>query len=204
MGDDVTTISQLEALYRPVNPNSIAKETRSLTAEYRSWIERAPFSAIASSGPGGLDCSPRGDREGDLFHILDEKLIAIPDRRGNNRIDTLRNIVSDQRVALLSLIPGINETMRINGTAKITTDPELIGRFETQGKRPATVIVVKIEAVYFQCARALMRSNLWNADVQAQRGEVPTAGQMVKGAKKEFDADAYDAALSERQVKTLY
>ncbi len=201
---EITTLEGLLSHYGAVNPNSLKKETDRLTAEYRAWIERAPFFACASIGAGGLDCSPRGDRNGDLFTILDDRTIAIPDRRGNNRLDTLRNIVEDPRVALLFLAPGINECVRINGTARITTDPALIDRFDMEGKKPATVIVVSIAAVYFQCARSLLRSGLWNPDSFLSKGDVPTAGQMTKGALPTFDADTYDRALPERQAKSLY
>jgi len=200
----VTTLEDLLALYPKVNPNSLRKEMDFLTPEYRAWISQAPFFALASVGEGGLDCSPRGDMRGKLFEILDDKTIAIPDRRGNNRLDTLRNIVEDPRVALLFLLPGINETLRINGSAKITTDPDLIARFDVDGNLPATVIVVSIRAVYFQCGRALLRSGLWNPETQLEKGDVPTAGQMTKGAYAAFDAEAYDQELPGRHAKTLY
>ena len=201
---DITTIEALEALYGAVNPTSRVKETGFLTPEYRAWIEAAPFFAIASIGPGGLDCSPRGDRTGQLFQIVDERTIIIPDRRGNNRLDTLRNIVSDPRIALLFLIPGINETLRINGTASISADPDLLQRFSVDDKRPATVIRVTVNAVYYQCARALIRSGLWSADAQVPRDAVPTAGEMNRAASAGFDAVTYDDALAERQLRTLY
>lgn len=156
----VSTLSELAALYGEVNANSLAKEMAHLTPDYRRWIEAAPFLAIATSGPGGLDCSPRGDPAGLLHQVLDDSTIAIPDRRGNNRLDTLKNIVADPRVAVLFLTPGINETLRVNGTAIVTADPALRSRFETQGKLPATVIVVSIGSVYFQCARAQVRARL--------------------------------------------
>jgi PPOX class probable FMN-dependent enzyme len=200
----IDSLEALEALYAPVNPNSLAKETGFLTPEYRQWIEAAPFFALASVGAGGLDCSPRGDRLGQLFEIEDEKTLLLPDRRGNNRIDTLRNIVADPRVALLFLVPGIDETLRINGRATITTDPELLSRFIVAGKTPATVLRLQIDAVYFQCARALTRAELWNAEKFVTRGDVPTAGQMTKAAKADFDAETYDAELRERQKRTLY
>ncbi len=200
----VTSLQQLEDLYGPVNPNSLAKEVPSLNVTYRTWLEKAPFVAIASGGRGGLDCSPRGDKTGELFRILDDKTIVIPDRRGNNRIDTLRNIIEDPRVGLLFLIPGINETLRINGQATLTTAPALLESFSVEGKQPQIVIVISIEAVYFQCARALIRSGLWNYDLQLSKGDVPSAGQMTKGALPEFDADSYDTALPDRQKATLY
>ncbi len=200
----VTSLEALEALYGTVNRNSLEKETSSLTLEYRRWIESAPFFAIASAGPGGLDCSPRGDVPGQLFRILDDRTLAVPDRRGNNRLDTLRNILSDPRVALLFMIPGINETLRINGRATITTDPELIEGFAIGDKRPATILLIHIDAVYFQCARAMARARLWDPQAQVGTEMVPTAGQMTRGAKPGFDAESYDAALPARQRATLY
>ncbi|MGI9463795.1 MAG: MSMEG_1061 family FMN-dependent PPOX-type flavoprotein, partial [Aestuariivirgaceae bacterium] len=130
--------------------------------------------------------------------------LAIPDRRGNNRLDTLRNIITDPRIALLFLIPGINETLRINGQARIVTDPELIDSFAVGDKKPATVIIVEVGSVYFQCARALKRAQIWSPDTHAHREDVPTAGQMTKAAAPDFDADTYDAELPARQKATLY
>lgn len=200
----IANLAELEALYGTPGATSLTKETVRLTAEYRRWIAAAPFLAIATSGPGGLDCSPRGDATGQLLHVLDDATIAIPDRRGNNRLDTLRNLVGDPRVALLFLAPGINETLRINGRAVISTDPALIGRFGVGGKMPATVIVVTIGQVYFQCARALVRSRLWDTAAHVDPALVPTPGEMVRSADTAFDADAYDAALPARQAATLY
>jgi uncharacterized protein len=204
MSHAINTLPELLALYGEVNPNSLRKEAPQLTPAYRKWIEAAPFFAIATSGPGGLDCSPRGDAPGQLFHVLDDKTIAIPDRRGNNRLDTLKNLVADPRVALLFLLPGFNECVRINGRATLTTDPEMRARFDMDGKLPVTVIVVTIDTVYFQCARALMRSRLWDPSSYAQRSDIPTAGEMTKSAMPEFDAESYDAALLKRQLGSLY
>lgn len=204
MSPDITTLEQLSALYAVASPVSLLKQTQRLTPEYRRWIEAAPFFAIATSGLGGLDCSPRGDRPGDLFHVLDDASIAIPDRRGNNRLDTLKNLVADPRVALLFLLPGINECVRINGRARLTTDEALRQSFSMDGKLPVTVIVVSIEAVYFQCARALLRSKLWDVTAQIARSAVPTAGEMTKSGVPDFDAASYDAALPKRQLGSLY
>lgn len=203
---DVTTMVQLEAIFGEVNPNSLAKETDHLTAAYRSWIERSPFFALASIGgeTDGIDCSPRGDGVGQVFRIVDERKLLVPDRRGNNRIDTLRNIVLDPRVALLFLIPGINETLRINGRAFLTTEPDLLESFAVNGKSPKVVIRVEIDSVYFQCARALKRARLWDAETLAAKGDVPTAGQMSKAAKPDFDGATYDAELDQRQAETMY
>jgi uncharacterized protein len=201
--DTITTIAELEALYGPINPISLVKQTNYLTPAYRQWLEATSFFAFATSGPGGLDCSPRGDKTGALL-ILNETTLAIPDRRGNNRLDSLRNIITDPRVGLLFMIPGVNETLRINGRAALSTSPELIGQFVVNGQSPKSVIVIAIDAVYFQCARALVRSKLWDATTLMERPSVPTAGQMTKSASADFDADTYDAALADRQAATMY
>ena len=204
MSNTITTIEQLEELYPgKLSRATTEKETPVITPEYRRLIEAASFFAIASVGPEGLDCSPRGDPRG-FVQILGDSTIAFPDRRGNNRLDTLRNIVVDPRVAFLFLIPGLNETLRINGRAHVSTDASLIERFEMGGILPVSVVVVEIETMYFQCARALVRSKLWDASSQIDPKTLPTAGQLVKSAMPDFEAEAYDAALKERQAKTLY
>ncbi len=199
----VADIEALEHLYAAPADMSLAKETPVINAEYRALIEAAPFLAIATIGPEGMDCSPRGDGPG-FVRILDEWTVAIPDRRGNNRLDTLRNIVRDPRVALLLMIPGLNETLRINGSAIVSTDPELLISMAEHGKAPVTAIVVTIETMYFQCARALKRSRLWEAEVQVDPKTLPSAGQLTRSVVSTFDADAYDADLHERQANTLY
>ncbi|PWB82283.1 MAG: pyridoxamine 5'-phosphate oxidase [Methylocystaceae bacterium] len=200
----IVSIAQLEALYGRPGESSLGKETRALTPEYRRWIEASPFLAIASCGPGGLDCSPRGDPVGSLVRIVDDRTLAIPDRRGNNRIDTLRNLIVDPRVALLFFIPGVNETLRVAGRASVTAHPELIRYFSAEGKAPRTVLLVEIEAVYFQCARALIRAGLWTRGARADARAAPTAGEMLRAAIPGFDGAEYDAALPERQKATLY
>ena len=212
----------LERLYgAPARP-SLAKVADRLTPAYRLWLERAPFVAIASSGSrpstladehgafderatdtGAADCSPRGDAPGRLLSVLDERTIAIPDRRGNRRTDTLRNLVANPAIGLLFLIPGVQELLRVNGRAIVTDDAGLLGRLELDGARPTTAIVVSVEAVYFQCARALMRSALWDPASCATPGEVPSAGEMIRSVDAGFDARGYDAALRARQRKTL-
>ena len=201
---EVTTLEALKALYGEPAQASLDKETDHLTDTYRQWLEHAPFYALASQGNGFLDCSPRGDQQGALLKILDSKTIILPDRRGNNRIDTLKNIVENPNVALLFLIPGVGETLRIKGKAIITTDPEMLESFSENGKLPRTVIIIKIEAVYFQCARAIKRSALWEKIPEDILSTIPTAGQMIKAADQSFDAEGYDAVLSQRQAETLY
>jgi PPOX class probable FMN-dependent enzyme len=174
----ITTMDELEALYGETHPPSIAKETDRITPAYRTLIEAAPFFVLASSGPGGLDCSPRGDPAG-FVRIADEKTLLIPDRRGNNRIDTLRNIVHDPRVALLFMIPGCNETIRVMGRASISADPALAQQFVMEGKTPRTVLVVAVESVFYQCAKAIVRSKLWDASRHVERKTLPTAGMIL-------------------------
>ena len=200
----VTSVDELERLYgEPYGP-SLAKETDRITRHYRAFIEAAPFFALASGGPEGLDCSPRGDAPG-FVRVHDEKTLLIPDRRGNNRIDTLRNILTDPRVALLFLIPGCGETIRVNGRAAISTDPALAQSFVINGKAPRACIIVAVERVYFQCAKAIVRSKLWDASRQVDRKSLPTAGTILAeltGGK--LGGEAHDRAAPERLKATLY
>ncbi len=193
----------LRALYGPAGEASLTKEVPSLTPEYRALVEASPFCVLATSGPEGLDATPRGDPPG-FLRVLDEKTLLIPDRRGNNRIDSLLNIVRDPRVALLILVPGVSETLRVNGRGRITTDPALLEPAAMDGKVPVTGLVITVESVYFQCAKALVRSRLWDPAAQRDRSELPTPGQMLKGAKAGLDAEAYDKALPARLAATLY
>lgn len=199
----ISTLTELEALYPEPLEASVKKELSALNEYYRKIIAASPFVTIASSGPDGMDCSPRGDGAG-FVKILDDRTLAIPDRRGNNRLDTLRNIVVDPRVALLFLIPGYNETLRVNGQAYLTLDAELLETFEVNGKMPHTAIVIEIEQVYFQCARALKRSQLWNTSSYRDVESLPSAGTLIRSAIDDFDAEVYDAQLQERQEQTLY
>lgn len=200
MSDHVATISELEALY-PGSDNIAAatssKETPVINDAYPQLIKAAPFLNIASIGPEGMDCSPRGDGPG-FAKILDERTSAILDRRGNNRLDTLRNIVADPRLALLFLIPGLNETFRINGRAHLSTKPDLLATIDVDGKLPVSAIVVEIDTMYFQCARAQKRSKPWDLDTQLHPKTLPSAGKLVKSVMDEFDASSYDDALKER------
>src|SRR5438045_7975779 len=148
----ITTIEQLEAIYGLPSGAAVFKEIDHVNAQYRAFIEAAPFFVLATVGPEGLDCSPRGDAPG-FVRVADERTLLIPDRRGNNRIDSLRNIVRDPRVALLFMIPGIGQTLRVNGQAHLSIDSELLASFAVEEKPPRCVVVIAVEAVYFQCAR---------------------------------------------------
>jgi uncharacterized protein len=200
----VTSIEALERLYgQPFGP-SIAKESDRVTVHYRAFIEAAPFFALASAGADGLDCSPRGDAPG-FVRVADERTLLIPDRRGNNRIDTLRNILHDPHVALLFLIPGCGETIRVNGRAKISTDPALTQGFLVDGKAPRTVIVVSVDRIYYQCAKAIVRSKLWDASRHVDRASLPSAGTILADLTQgRVGGPEHDRAAPERLKATLY
>ena len=200
----IRDIAQLDALYGAAAPRSITKEITHLNAEYRAFIEAAPFMAVATVGPEGLDCSPRGEN-GSVVRVVDETTVQFADRRGNNRLDTLRNIVSDDRIALLFLVPGIGETMRINGRASISVSPELLETFTVNGKSPKSVVEVKVDRAYFQCSKALVRSGLWDGEKLMGRGEVPSAGQMLEATTADdFDAVEYDKTSELRNLDQLW
>ena len=171
---------------------------------YRPYIEAAPFAVLATLGPEGLDTSPRGDAPG-FVKVADAHTLLLPDRRGNQRIDSLRNIVHDPRVALLFLIPGAGEALRVNGSARISALPALCGHLAVDGKAPASVLVIQVRSVYFQCARAIQRSGLWDPAAHVAAGTLPTPGAILQClSQAAIDGAAYDAALSARQAATLY
>ena len=200
----IRTVEELDALYDVPVPTSIIKEVDHITPLHREYVDASPFVLIASSGPGGLDCSPRGDPAG-FVRVVDEHTLLIPDRRGNNRLDTIRNLVADPRVALLFLIPGVGMTLRVNGTAVISTAAELRESFRFQGKVPTTVIVVTTQSVYTQCPKALIRSSLWDPSLFRDASELPTSGQIMELITAgEFDGAAHDAAYPQRVRETIY
>lgn len=201
---EITSIEQLEELYGEAVPRSLTKEINYISEHYKAFIDAAPYFALATVAEEGTDCSPRGDPAG-FVKVIDEKTIEFPDRRGNNRIDSLRNIVIDPRVSLLFMIPGVGETIRINGKATISSDPARLEAHVMEGKLPKTVITVKVDAVYFQCQKAIYRSGLWTEEAKVDRSTLPTAGQISKAlSKDEFDADAYDKAYPARMKATAY
>lgn len=200
----VRTLDELEALYDVPVPTSVTKELDHLLPEHRAYVEASPFVLLATNGPGGLDCSPRGDPAG-FVRVDDERTLLLPDRRGNNRLDSLRNIVVDPRVGLLFLVPGVNVTLRVNGTAVLSTDEELRAGFAMGGKVPATVIVVTTTAVYTQCPKALIRSKLWDPSLHRDASELPSVGQIMERITAgEIDGAALDAAYPERVRQTIY
>ncbi|MBV7544085.1 pyridoxamine 5'-phosphate oxidase family protein [Acidovorax sp. sic0104] len=200
----IDTVARLEALLGPLSDASLRKEVPYVHPAYRAMIEASPFAVLATIGPGGLDASPRGDPPG-FVQLLDDRTLLLPERRGNNRADSLRNILTDPRVALLFLIPGVGETLRVNGRARISAAPELLARFVMGGQPPRCVVVVEVETVYFQCARAVLRSRLWESAAPGAPRTVPTPGAILASITQgTFDGAAYDQALPERQRTTLY
>ncbi|MCW0396234.1 hypothetical protein NB696_002363 [Xanthomonas sacchari] len=200
----ITSLDALEALYGQPVERAVRKQLDHLNADYQAFVHASPFVVLASAGTEGLDCSPRGDAPG-FVQVLDARTLALPDRPGNNRIDTLRNLLQDPRLSLLFLIPGIGETLRVNGRAEIRVDPELLVRFAVGERLPRSVIVVHIEAVYFHCAKAIVRSQLWDPARHLPRDRLPSPGTMhAHLADGAFDAETYDRELPQRTRDALY
>ena len=200
----ITTVEQLETVYGQPSGAAVAKEIDRIAPVYRKLIEAAPFVAVATGGPDGLDCSPKGDAPG-FVRVLDEKTLALPDRPGNNRIDGFRNLLKDPRIALLFLIPGVGETLRVNGRASITVDPDLMQSFAVNGRLPRSVLLVHVETVFFHCSKAIVRSKLWDEATKIERTSLPSTGTIiaeVSGGK--LGGEDYDRAAPERIQKTLY
>ncbi|MGQ2979062.1 MAG: pyridoxamine 5'-phosphate oxidase family protein [Polaromonas sp.] len=200
----ISSVDQLASLFGAVGEASIRKETAFVHPHYQAMIDASPFAVLATAGPDGLDASPRGDAPGFVL-VQDAHTLLLPERRGNNRVDSLRNILNDPRVALLFLIPGVGETLRVNGRARITTAPELLARCVVQGQAPKCVIVISVESVFFQCARAIQRSGLWQPPAAELRQRVPTPGAILQAlTDAAVDGEAYDRELPARQRATLY
>ncbi len=200
----IETIEQLEKLYGKPQEASLIKEVSHLIPHYRKFIEMSPFCTMATIGEQGMDNTPRGDLPG-FVRVHDARTLIMPDRRGNNRVDSLSNIISDPRIALCFMVPGSNICLRVNGTAYISVDAELIASFTVEEKAPRSVIVIKTEAIYFQCGRAILRSKLWDSKAQADPAKVPRPGEILAWlTENEFDGKSYDDAWDERAKKTLW
>jgi len=204
MSHVITSVAELEALYGIPSEASTVKEVDRLTPHYRAYIEASPFMALATSGPEGLDCSPRGDKPG-FVRIHDDKTLMLPDRRGNNRVDSLRNIVRNPRVGLLFLIPGVGNTLRVNGHAHLSADPDLLESFAVEDKAPRSVTVITVDTVYFQCARALVRSELWNPERHVDPRSLPSAGEILAAlSDNRVGGVTYDREWPGRAAKTMW
>jgi len=200
----IRTLDELLGLYDAPVSTSVTKEVDHLTDLHRAYVDASPFVVVGTSGPGGLDCSPRGDPAG-FVRVVDSRTLQLPDRRGNNRLDTLRNLVADPRIALLFLVPGIGVTLRVNGTAEISTDIALRESFAHDGKLPTTVVCVTTTSVYTQCPKALIRSQLWNPSTFRDASELPSVGAILQAITNGgFDGKAYDDAYPERIRQTIY
>lgn len=201
----ITSLDQLDALYQPAPAAaSTVKVARAMTPHYRRLVEASPFAALASVGPEGIDCSPRGDKPG-FVRIQDDHTLVMPDRRGNNRIDSLRNIVRDPRCAFLFLIPGSGTTLRVNGRAHLSVDPDLLESFAVDDKPPRSAIVLEIDEVYFQCARAILRSELWNPARHVDPATLPSPGRILAGmTENQVGGDGYDQAWPERAKASMW
>jgi PPOX class probable FMN-dependent enzyme len=202
--DLVTTVEQLEALYGQPGEASLVKELDRIIPEYAAFIEASPFAVLATGGADGFDCSPRGDRPG-FVRIVDPRTLMMPDRRGNNRADSLKNVIEDPRVGLLFLVPGSGTTLRVNGSAHISIDAALCESFAMEGKPARSVLVVAVEKVYFQCARAIHRSELWNAERHVDPKSLPTPGRILEvTSRARIDGEAYDKEWPERAKKSMW
>lgn len=200
----ITSIEELETIYGAPSEAAIVKEVDRITPHYRAYIEASPFATLATCGPEGLDCTPRGDMPG-FVRVEDEKTLVMPDRRGNNRIDSLRNIVRDPRVALLFLVPGCGNTLRLNGRARISADPGLLKSLEMDGKAPRTALIVTVDAVYFQCSRALVRSDLWNPAGHVDPRSLPSAGEILAALTDDrVGGERYDREWPARAKASLW
>ena len=195
----ISDIAALEALYGAAAQGSLDKVANAITPLYREWIAASRFVVLSTVGPEGTDASPRGD-DGPVVRVADAGTLMLPDWRGNNRIDSLRNIVRDGRVSLLFMVPGSQNVVRVNGTGIVTAEAGVTGLFDKGGKTPVTVVVVTVGEVYFQCAKALMRSGLWSGEEVA----VPSAGDFLREAKDGFDAESYDAGYPEHAKERMW
>jgi PPOX class probable FMN-dependent enzyme len=200
----ISTVEQLEALYGHPGEASLVKELDHIIPEYAAFIDASPFAALATSGPEGLDCSPRGDLAG-FVRIDNPRRLLMPDRRGNNRADSLKNIIRNPSVALLFLVPGSGTTLRVNGRGRISVDAALCASFSVEGKPARSVIVIDVEAVYFQCARAIRRSDLWNPEKHADPKSLPTPGKILEvTSRKSIDGETYDREWPERAKTSMW
>lgn len=202
--DTIDTVEELEALYGEPGATSLVKELDHIIPEYAAFIEASPFVALATAGPEGLDCSPRGDVAG-FVRIADPRTLLMPDRRGNNRADSLKNIVRDPRLGLLFLVPGSGTTLRVNGRATISVDAGLCASFAMEGKPARSALVVSVEAVYFQCARAIHRSELWNPERHVDPDSLPSPGTILAAtSRNQIDGDAYDRDWPSRARQSMW
>ena len=204
MKNIIQNVEEIEALYGEAGEASLVKEVAEIIPQYRSFIEQSPFCSLATSGPEGLDCSPRGGVPG-FVRVHNERTLMMPDRRGNNRCDSLKNIICEPKIALCFLIPGSRTTLRVNGEAYVSIDPEVRASFTEQGQEPRSVIIIKTHAVYFQCGRAIIRSKLWDQDAQVDPSSLPTPGEVLAYlSDNKVGGKKYDEEWEGRANKTMW
>lgn len=201
---NITTIEELYSVYKQPAERAVQKEIPKLDQHCRNFIALSPFLVLSTDGSDGTaDASPRGDAPG-FVTVLDDNTLAIPDRPGNNRLDSLLNILRNPAVGMIFLVPGINETLRINGTATISLDPELMEAHAVDGKLPRSVLLVKVTSAYMHCAKALIRSKLWDPETKVERSVFPTLGQVLADQIAGMDAEQSDAYLEVAYKENLY
>lgn len=201
MPHDIPDLDALHALYGTPGHASHDKVANRMTPLYRDWIMASRFCVLTTVGPEGTDGSPRGD-DGPVVAELDQATLLMPDWRGNNRLDSLRNIVRDGRVSLMFMVPGSTNVVRVNGAARLTTDPDLVARFDRKGHAPKVVIVITIAEIYSQCARAILRARLWG---DVPKPDLPSVGDLLaEQTDGATDGAAYDRAWPERAAKTMW
>ncbi len=202
--DTIENPQQLRELYGEPSERAVKKELRRFDRHCRNFIALSPFLVIASSDPSGrCDASPKGDAPG-FVQVIDDRTLAIPDRLGNNRTDTLANLLQRPGVGLIFFVPGINETLRVNGRARVTTDPDLPGAMAVNGKVPRSAILIDAEEIYFHCGKALIRSDLWNPDKRVPRGAWPSLGRIIAEQVGGMDPDEAERQTAESYRTRLY
>jgi len=201
MTDAVQDVTELDAIYGAPPDGALKKVTPQLTPLYRKWIGASRLMMLSTVGPEGTDCSPRGDVD-PVVRIEDDKTLLMPDWRGNNRIDSLRNIVRDSRVSLMFLVPGDNNVVRANGVGEVTIAPEVLESFVQMGRHPRSVVRFTITELYFQCAKAFMRSRAWTCGDESEG--LPKAGDFLKEQMEGFDAKDYDDNYVERSQAKMW
>ncbi len=203
----INSLSELQERYGKTVKQAQWKEIDHINDHYRQFIEASPFLILSTYGNKGIDCSPRGDPPG-FVRVIDKNQLLIPDRRGNNRLDSLQNIVANGQVGLIFIVPNVGETIRVSGFAKIIVDQTLCDSFSINNKAPNSVISVKVHKAYYQCQKALVRSALWDSSTYIEREKLPTSGQMAENFSSmhnsEFDGDAYDRNYPRHIKKTIY
>lgn len=202
--ETIKTVAELQSHYAPPGDLAVDKELTALDAHCRDFIALSPFVVIATAAAdGAADASPRGDAPG-FVQILDDKHLLIPDRAGNNRLDSLKNLVENPNIGLLFFVPGMNETLRLNGTAVLTTDPKLLAPMTVNRKAPHTALLVTVDQVFMQCAKALIRSKLWSADSQIKRKSFPSLGKILSDQVENVSQNEAEQLIEESQRVRMY